>query len=269
MKAGSENTRETAPPSSAETILGIKFHTGSKAAAVDAALTGALVLAPSGPGLATDLISSASYREALLSADINLTDSGFMLLLWRMRTGRKLPRLSGLGYLRELLIQPKIKAAGGTFWVMPTEQDRTTNLAWLKTNGVIAEADDCYVAPTYGPGSLEDSELLSRVRLRQPKVVVITIGGGVQERLGKALCVALKNDQNRPGIVCIGAAISFLNGTQANIPPWADRWLLGWWLRVAYAPKLYLPRYWRALRLFGLVLRNGQELPPLRRQARH
>ncbi|MEY4489937.1 MAG: hypothetical protein RIQ79_2445 [Verrucomicrobiota bacterium] len=265
MKSGPEKSLGNGRSPSVETILGIPFHTGSKAEAINAALTGALVLAPSGPGLATDFTTSASYREALLGADINLTDSGYMLLLWRMRSGRKLPRLSGLGYLRELLIQPQIKAAGGTFWVMPTEQEKTTNLAWLHTQGVIAGVEDCYVAPVYGPGPLADGDLLARVRLRQPKVVVITIGGGVQERLGRSLCVALRNEPNRPGIVCIGAAISFLSGTQANIPPWVDRWMLGWCFRIATSPRRYLPRYWRALRLFGLVFRNGHHLPPLTR----
>jgi UDP-N-acetyl-D-mannosaminuronic acid transferase (WecB/TagA/CpsF family) len=51
---------------------------------------------------------------------------------------------------------------------------------------------------------------------------------GVQERLGYAL---RKQLSYKPAILCLGAAIAFLSGGQANIPNWADRLMLGW-LRV-------------------------------------
>lgn len=249
---------------SKETILGIGFHVGTVAQAVDAALQGALVLAPSGPGLAGDLVNSPAYRAAVLAAEVNLTDSGFMLLLWRWRMQRRLPRLSGLGYLQALLQHPKIKEAGATFWVMPGAEEQALNLHWLNAHGVAVSPEDCYVAPVYGAGFIEDDALVARIRARRPRVVIIAIGGGVQERLGLALQQRLAADPARPGVVCIGAAIAFLSGAQVAIPAWADRWCLGWLCRIISSPRRYGPRYLAALRLAGLIRRHGRALPPLR-----
>ena len=52
-----------------------------------------------------------------------------------------------------------------------------------------------------------------------------------------------------PGIVCTGAAVAFLAGTQAKIPVGADRSGLGWLMRCIYEPKKFIPRYWSALPL--------------------
>lgn len=255
------------PPAPTETILGIRFYLGSIAGAVASALEGALVLAPSGPGLAVDLVGSAAYRQALLQADINLTDSGFMLLLWQWRTGRKLPRLSGLGFLRVLLEHPRARAAGGTFWVMPSAEEQAIHLRWMRAQGVQVEPESCYLAPRYGRGVLEDPVLLARIRQLRPRVVILAIGGGVQERLGLSLARALENDAARPGVVCIGAAIAFLSGAQVNIPPWADRWKLGWLMRLCSSPRRYVPRYFAALHLARLVRDHADRLPPLRSPA--
>lgn len=250
-------------------ILGADFFTGTTAEAVAAALYDrALVLAPSGPGLAVDLVTSAAYREALMGADLNLTDSGLLLLLWRLKTGRRLPRLSGLGFLRALLATPEAKVAGALFWVMPSAEEQAVNLRWLNASGVSASREDCYVAPRYGDGVIEDPELVMRVRNRRPRAVVLTIGGGVQERLGWSLRTALAGDENRPGIVCIGAAIGFLSGTQVAIPRWVDRCSLGWLWRIGSSPRRYAPRYWTALRLIALIRRYGEKLPPLRSECR-
>jgi hypothetical protein len=56
-----------------------------------------------------------------------------------------------------------------------------------------------------------------------------------------------------PGIVCTGAAVAFLAGTQAKIPVWADRSGLGWLMRCIYEPKKFIPRYWSALPLVWMV----------------
>ena len=119
-------------PRPRERILGVEFYTGSTEEVIEAVWSeGALVLAPSGPGLAVDWVNSAAYREALEGADFNLTDSGALLLGWWILTGRKLPRLSGYGFLRALLATPEARSPGATFWVMPNERELTINLDWL------------------------------------------------------------------------------------------------------------------------------------------
>jgi UDP-N-acetyl-D-mannosaminuronic acid transferase (WecB/TagA/CpsF family) len=58
---------------------------------------------------------------------------------------------------------------------------------------------------------------------------VVNIGGGTQELLGWYL---RRNVTGKPLIVCTGAAIAFLSGRQARIPSWADRFYLGWVMRI-------------------------------------
>lgn len=239
-----------------ERILGIDFFVGTVEAACERAAAGGLVVAPSGPGLGYDLSREPAYRAALEAADLVLTDSGFLVLLWRLRTGRRLPRISGLKFLRAFLASEFARRR--IFWVMPSDHELRRNVTWLRGQGVTVDERDCWVAPRYGPGAIEDAALRAAIETRRPDFVMIAIGGGVQERLGHYLQNALTF---RPGIFCLGAAIAFLSGGQVGIPPWVDRWRLGWLWRTCSNPRGYAPRYFRALRLGWLVMLFGRKSP--------
>lgn len=226
--------------------------------------TGGLVVAPSAPGLAVDLVVAPSYREALTTASLVLTDSGFMVLLWSALTGERLPRHSGLKFLRAVLAHPRLKEPGAVFWVMPSAREDEHNREWLVKHGFPVTAADTYVAPHYpASGPIEDAELLRRIDERNPRIVMLAIGGGVQERLGLMLRDRL---DGRPSILCLGAAIAFLTGGQANIPPWADKLVLGWLLRLVSNPGRFWRRYWEAIALAPLLSRYREKLPPLGRR---
>lgn len=255
----SQPSPSVAPPS-LRRILGVDFFTGTIEQATERAVSGGLVVAPSAPGLAVDLLKSPSYREALTTADLAITDSGFMVLLWRLFTGEKLPRHSGLKLIRAVLAREDLKAPGAVFWVMPSAEECARNLAWLREQGFATTEADTYLAPHYKPGPIHDEELLGRLEARRPRVVMLAIGGGVQERLG---CGLRERLSFRPGILCLGAAIAFLTGGQANIPPWADRLMLGWLLRLLSSPRKFWRRYWEALRLAAILRRHRERLPEL------
>ncbi len=399
-------------------ILGVRFYTGDLPGLIELTRQGGLITVPSAPVL-VDLQTDIVHREAVESCDFAVTDSGFMVWLWFLRTGERLHRISGLKYLRALLedpdfcseqalppprakseeqsaqspdvrrltsvvspppsasppsaldresplaltpsrfaqktasaaqppapttlnfqpitqnvasatqsdsasvpitpnVQPITKVACATFWIMPSARDAEANVAWLKTQGLEVNGDDCYVAPHYPRGPLADPALLDAVLRRRPRYIVICLGGGVQERLGYYLREALANGGKtrggrgeasepfppgpahgaagsasapitpnphpitaaqpppqpsasplalsssryaaplapyRPAIICTGAAIAFLSGRQVNIPPWADRYVLGWLFRCAKEPRKFIPRYRKALRLIPLLFR--------------
>lgn len=241
-------------------ILGLDFFVGHLDAAVDRALAGGLVVAPSGPGLAVDLVRSQAYRVALQSADLVLTDSGWMILLWRLISRESLPRHSGLKFLHALLARPELKETGAVFWVMPSEEEDRRNRAWLVVQGFPVTSRDAYIAPHYAPGEIVDELLIRRIQAQKPRIIMLAIGGGVQERLGYILRQQLNY---RPTICCLGAAIAFLSGVQANIPHWADRLFLGWLCRLLSSPRRFFPRYWAALRLAPLLWCHRDQLPPL------
>lgn len=242
----------TKPPSAPRLILGVPFHVGTLDQLLARTLEGGLIVVPSAPVLA-DLSADPAHREALEQSDLALTDSGFFVVLWLLLKGERLPRISGLRYLRALLKLPAFRAPGATFWVMPSADDSAANQAWLAGQGIPVSDSDCYAAPRYSPsGPLSDPALLARLESRRPSFVVLCIAGGVQERLGHHL---RQNLTYRPAILCTGAAIAFLSGRQVGIPVWADRIFLGWLFRTLHDPRRYLPRYRKALKLVPMVLR--------------
>jgi N-acetylglucosaminyldiphosphoundecaprenol N-acetyl-beta-D-mannosaminyltransferase len=145
--------------------------------------------------------------------------------------------------------------------VLPTEAAKTKLLAWAASEGLPIKAEDCYVAPVYG-SAVEDRQLSVQVDNHRPGHIVIAIGNGPQEKLGIYLRDHLSY---RPAIHCIGAALGFLTGDQVAIPDWADRFYLGWLFRLFAQPRIFIPRLTRALELPWLVLRYGEQLPPMRK----
>jgi UDP-N-acetyl-D-mannosaminuronic acid transferase (WecB/TagA/CpsF family) len=241
-------------------ILGVDFFDGSPKSAIDIMRGGGLLVVPAAPAL-KDLDRNLSYRESLLNADLVLTDSAFMVLIWNRLQSDPIKRVSGLEYLRELLLESDARQPGNTLWIMASPASSERNLAWLAEQGIIIPQDYIYMAPIYGSGSIDDPALLERLNLLQPHHVIVTIGGGTQERLGLYL---KRNLAYKPAIHCIGAAIAFLSGDQVHIPVWADRFYLGWLLRSLSEPKRFIPRYWDARKLLSLMIRNRDRLPDLK-----
>jgi UDP-N-acetyl-D-mannosaminuronic acid transferase (WecB/TagA/CpsF family) len=240
-------------------ILGVRFFVGDAPSAVRVGSRGGLMVAPAAPAL-LELERDETYREALLGADLAITDSGFLVLLWNLIAADSICRVSGLEYLKLLLATPEFKEHGSTLWVMPSADSRDRNLRWLRDNGYPFEETDCYLAPKYLPKAVEDRDLVKLLNERRPRHVIICIGGGIQEKLGlhvKRQCSSM------PAIHCIGAAIGFLSGDQVRIPDWADRKILGWFFRCLSDPKRFVPRYARALSLVAMLWRYRSRLPEM------
>jgi UDP-N-acetyl-D-mannosaminuronic acid transferase (WecB/TagA/CpsF family) len=242
-------------------ILGIDFFDGSAKEAIDIMRTkGGLLVVPAAPAL-KDLDRSPDYRDALLNADLAITDSAFMVLIWNRLQPIPIKRLSGLEYLRELLLEPDVREPGNTLWIMASPTSARRNLDWLAGQGIVIPEDNIYMAPMYGTAPIDDPVLLEHLNRLAPQHVIVTIGGGTQERLGLYL---KRNLAYRPAIHCIGAAIAFLSGDQVHIPVWADKFYLGWLFRSLAEPRRYIPRYWDARKLLAIMLRNRSRLPDLR-----
>jgi UDP-N-acetyl-D-mannosaminuronic acid transferase (WecB/TagA/CpsF family) len=237
-------------------ILGIQFFVGEAQRAVDLLRNGGLLVVPAAPAL-KNLPVDTGYREALLGADLVITDSALMVMVWNFIQRDHIRRLSGLKYLVQLLMGSDLRERRRTFWIMASPVSASRNLEWLRHQGLNVPAEDVYLAPIYGP-VIEDEALLERIRERCPTDIIVTIGGGTQERLGLYL---KRNLKPLPAIHCIGAAIAFLSGDQIQIPMWADRCYLGWLFRCISEPKRYVPRYWAARKLIALMFRYRESLP--------
>ena len=240
-------------------ILGVDFFGGSVQEAIRRMRDGGLLVVPAAPAL-KDLATNADYRESLLHADLAISDSAYMVLIWNLIAGDNLKRLSGLEYLRELLRERDVRTPGNTLWIMASPKSAKLNLAWLSEQGIEIPTENIYMAPMYG-AHIDDPALLAKMNALKPRHVVVTVGGGTQERLGLYL---KRNLDYLPAIHCIGAAIAFLSGDQVHIPVFADKFYLGWLYRCISEPKRYVPRYWEARKLLGLMVKYRSELPPLK-----
>jgi UDP-N-acetyl-D-mannosaminuronic acid transferase (WecB/TagA/CpsF family) len=239
------------------TILGIPFFIGTAAKAVERMKGGGLLVVPAAPAL-KDMETNDAYREALVHADLAIADSAYMVMIWNWLQDDSIRRLSGLEYLRELLKQPDVRQAGNVLWIMASPLSAERNLAWLSAQGIFVPEECVYLAPMYADENIFDPTLLDRIETIRPQHIVLTLGGGTQERVGLYLKKGLSF---RPAIHCIGAAIAFLSGDQVRIPVWADRSYLGWLYRSVSEPKRYVPRYWNARKLLYLLIRYRERLP--------
>ena len=230
-------------------ILGINFYVGDMPDLLGLCAEGHFIVVPAAPALA-ELPTNAAYRESLEKSDFAITDSAMMVLLWKFFTGQSLTRISGLKLLRGLLASADLRKPGSSCWIMPSKLEMEVNLAWLNQNGFPVTAEESYVAPMYAAGPITDPVILSWVEARKPPYLIINLGGGVQERLGFYLH---ENLSYQPSIICVGAAVAFITGLQARIPTWADAWMLGWFFRCLNEPRKFIPRYWKALQLVGIL----------------
>jgi len=244
-----------------ETILGVRFFNGTVDEAVQLMSTnGGLLVVPAAPAL-VKVRSDEGYRRALLSSDMVIADSGAMVLLWKILTGRKVERISGLKFLKRLVARLATHPNERVLWIVPSEAAHEKAIHWLRRINLTGTAD-FYVAPRYGQ-EVRDDALVAKIDSHPPAHVVVGIGGGVQEQLGLFL---EENLRARPAIHCIGAALGFLTGDQPPIPMWADRFYLGWLLRLLRQPRLFGPRYLSAFQLPSLIFQYREKLPPMRQR---
>ena len=243
-------------------ILGISFFDGDVEEAIEVMLErGGFLVAPSGTCFAR-LREDDPYRRAILAADLTIADSGLMVLMWRLLRHKKIRRISGLSYLRHLVV--KLKGEGSTeiFWVLPSERAQQKLLEWSHRESFATKIDNCYVAPQYGL-EIQDRHLLALVEQRRPAHVVIAVGSGPQEKLGYYL---RENLSYRPAIHCTGAALGFITGDQKPIPDWADRFFLGWLFRMISQPRIFIPRLMCGFELPWLIWKYGEKMPVARGQ---
>src|SRR4030081_3788179 len=199
-----------------EQILGVHFFNGTVDEAVDAmCANGGLLVVPAAPAL-VKLSEDEDYRRALASADMVIADSGAMVLLWRIFTGRRVERISGLKFLNRLVARLASHPDERVLWIVPSEQAHEKTITWLRHVNLTGTSD-FYIAPRYA-AHVRDDALVAKIdkpeiigarepfRSHPPTHVVVGIGGGVQEKLGLFL---KENVRARPAIHCIGAPPPF------------------------------------------------------------
>src|SRR6266404_326500 len=149
------------PPT--ETILGVRFFNGPSREAVNTiSQSGGMVVAPAAPSM-VNLCYDEDYRAAMANAEFAIADSGWMVLLWKLFTGRSVVRISGLEYMKRLLEHDTVRAANAVMWVVPSLLARDKLVDLLRRREIPAAAQNIYVAPNYAR-PVRDEVLLDKVR---------------------------------------------------------------------------------------------------------
>ena len=243
-----------------EQILGIRFFNGNAADAVEHFThSGGYMVVPASPAL-IKVNYDEGYRRAMQQADLALADSGLVVALWRIITGRKFRKVSGIAYLKCLLQQNQIRSGGNCFWVVSSSNAKEKAIEWLREKNFQIGPENFHVVAR-PDSSAEDHALLLEIEKQRPSHIVVTLGAGTQEKLGLYLREYLLY---RPSIRCVGAALGFLTGHERPIPEWAERYNLGWLFRLWSQPRMLLPRVGVPFALAAMIMRYRSELPPLK-----
>src|ERR1700753_3964261 len=104
-------------PVRTQRILGVNFFCGDAHQTIQRMKSGGLLVVPAAPAL-KDMSENLGYREALLNADVAITDSAFMVIIWNLISRNRVPRVSGLEYLKQLLKEDDVRKPGNTLWIM-------------------------------------------------------------------------------------------------------------------------------------------------------
>jgi N-acetylglucosaminyldiphosphoundecaprenol N-acetyl-beta-D-mannosaminyltransferase len=236
-----------------KTILGIRFTYGSETDIVKkfTKQKGYLVV-PAAPAL-VDAEKDSYFKHCLVNSSFAILDSGLLVMLNNLFQKNKINRFSGLKYLRKAFEILEPSEFEKSLWILPSESDAEATRLLLKSKKNVALK--YYVAPLYPKhGPIEDICLLNQIAALSPKHIFIGLGGGTQERVGYLIN---KNFNNKICIYCLGAAISFLNGRQVNIPSLVDRVYLGWLWRCFSNPNLYIKRYLKAFKLLKIYIKSN------------
>lgn len=210
---------------------------------------GGLLVIPSGPGLAT-IETDKNYYNALQNSDIALLDSGYFCLLLSLIKFIFVKKFSGYKFI-SFFLNDKSVIKKKILFVEPNKISILKNKKLLKNLKFINTHH--YLSPIYNKDNIKDLKLNNLIKKLKPNYVVINLGGNVQEVLGHYL---KKKLNNKVPIICSGAAIAFLNKTQAPINNFFDRIYLGWFIRIIFKPNIFFVRYFKAFKLFSLVLKN-------------
>src|SRR5207249_8303652 len=105
---------------------------------------GGVVAIPASPAL-LKLKYDEEYRLALQRADLVLADSELLALLWRLVSGRRLKKISGISYLKCLLADSEVRQKEKLFLIVASNAAKSKAINWLRERGFLIDPGDCNV----------------------------------------------------------------------------------------------------------------------------
>ena len=222
----------------------IKFYNKNFTNLFNIISKGGYLVAPAASSL-SQIYNDEKYYHAIKNSNIAIFDSGFFCVLLRLFRLKKIKKFSGLLFLRNFIANP-IAHRHLLLTVDPNRNESKKNYKFLRNCNF--SKIKTYIAPHYSNSkSKMDAKLILLIKKIKPKYILINIGGGTQEVLAEYL---YNHINKKTSILCLGAAIAFLTGSQAHISDRMDKFYLGWFARLVHTPKKY---FFRILVSFTLI----------------
>ena len=197
---------------------------------------GGYLVAPAASSL-SEIYKKKKYYNSLIFSDVAIFDSGFFCILLRLFKGIKVKKLSGYFFLKLILDYKSIKSKK-FYLINPNLYEDKKNFNLLRRKNIFNQKS--YISPKYNLSNYNDYKLINKINKFNPDFIIINLGGGIQEPLGRFIQLKIKN--KKTVILCTGAAISFITKVQAPINNFFDKYYLGWLIRLMHNPKNFFPR---------------------------
>jgi N-acetylglucosaminyldiphosphoundecaprenol N-acetyl-beta-D-mannosaminyltransferase len=194
---------------------------------------------------------AAYHRARFVTAD------GFPIVMLSRLLGTRIERTTGAD-----LVEPLCQEAGrnGLPIFLLGSSDRTLATAARRLS---RRYKGLKVAGCYAPGSnfdacSEEADVaIRKIRVSGAKLCFVALGAPRQE-LFAARCL---DELDGTGLLCIGAALDFIAGTQTRAPAVARKYGIEWAWRIIRDPRRLGPRYARCAAVVpGLVARTFPQI---------
>jgi N-acetylglucosaminyldiphosphoundecaprenol N-acetyl-beta-D-mannosaminyltransferase len=192
------------------------------------------------------------YLKALQKSSVAILDSGFFCLLILFFKLKIVKKFSGFKFINFFLDDENLK----NFKILSLEstiENLNNNKNLLKSKKFKFKRH--YLCPIYKQDLFYDKKLITLIIKYKPKIIIINIGGGVQEQLA----LYIKNTSSwKTSILCTGAALSFKSNTSNffKINILIDKLYLGWLVRSLNNPSFFYLRVLKSLKLINLVFKT-------------
>jgi N-acetylglucosaminyldiphosphoundecaprenol N-acetyl-beta-D-mannosaminyltransferase len=180
----------------------------------------------------------SAYRRARF-----VTADGFPIVVLSRLLGTRIDRTTGAD-----LVEPVCREAGRNrlpvFLLGSNESTLATASRRLRERYQGLEVVGC-LAPgqNFDPYSGEADVAIDRIRRSGAKICFVALGAPRQEVFA-ARCL---DELTGTGMLCIGAALDFIAGTQTRAPHFSQKYGLEWAWRMLQNPRRLGPRYARCL----------------------
>jgi exopolysaccharide biosynthesis WecB/TagA/CpsF family protein len=190
---------------------------------------------------------AAYHRARFVTAD------GFPIVMLSRLLGARIERTTGAD-----LVEPLCREAGkkglSIFLLGSNDPTLRTTARRLSSRYRGLRIAGCYApGSNFDPSSDEADAAIGNIRASGAKLCFVALGAPRQE-LFAARCL---DELDGTGVLCIGAALDFIAGTQPRAPSMAQRYGFEWAWRMIRDPRRLGPRYARCAAVVpGLVART-------------